>query len=166
MTGPNFVYVSYIRTTPEKLWQALTQSAFTRQYWFGHAVESDWKPGSAIRFFAAGKCDVQGEVLASDPYRRLAYSWRVDFDEALRNEEPSRVSFDLEPVGPEVKLTVIHDQFGAGSKVYPGISNGWPMVLASLKSLLETGEPLAATSEAALCAARQRSLDLARATAA
>jgi uncharacterized protein YndB with AHSA1/START domain len=165
MNGPTFVYVSYIRTTPEKLWQALTDSAFTRRYWFGHSIESDWKPGSPIRFITADACDVRGEILVSEPHRRLSYSWHVDYDEAFRGEKPSRVNFALEIVGPEVKLTVTHDDFAAESKVYPAISSGWPMVLASLKSLLETGEGLAATSEHALCSARQKSLELARTAA-
>ncbi len=165
MNGPTFVYVSYIRTTPEKLWQALTDSAFTRRYWFGHGIESDWKTGSSIRFITADGCDVHGEILVSDPHRRLAYSWHVDHDEAFRNEKPSRVNFDLETVGPEVKLTVTHDRFEPASKVYPAISSGWPMVLASLKSLLETGQGLAATSEQALCSARQKARELAGAAA-
>ena len=98
MSGPTFVYVTYIAMTPQKLWQALTDKAFTRQYWSGIGIESDWIPGAALTFRSgSGEVMNTGEVLEADPYRRLSYTWRVEFDEVFRREKPSRVTFDLEP---------------------------------------------------------------------
>ena len=99
MSELKFVYVTYIATTPEKLWQALTDGAFTRQYWFGTAVESDWTPGSRVTFRSDGEAHDSGEVLDCVPYRRLSYSWQVEFHEVFRREKPSRVTFELEPIG-------------------------------------------------------------------
>jgi uncharacterized protein YndB with AHSA1/START domain len=146
MSELKFVYVTYIATTPEKLWQALTDGAFTRRYWFGTAVESDWTPGSRVTFRSDGEAHDTGEVLDCVPYRRLSYSWQVEFHEVFRREKPSRVTFELEPTGDEVKLTVTHDEFEPGSKVHAAVSNGWPMILSSLKSLLETGHASTLTS--------------------
>ncbi len=142
MTKPSFIYVTYIMTTPEKLWQALTDGAFTQRYWFGRRIESDWKVGGRVTLWHEGKVSDSGEVLECKPPRRLSYSFRVEFVEELRREPPSRVTFELEKLGDQVKLTLTHDQFAPGSKVLEGISAGWPMILSSLKSLLETGNPL------------------------
>ena len=159
MSGPTFVYVTYIATTPQKLWQALTDKAFTRQYWSGIDVESDWTPGAALTFRSgSGELMNTGEVLESEPYRRLSYTWRVEFDEVFRREKPSRVTFELEPVGTEVKLTLTHDQFEPGSKVHAAVCGGWPAVLSSLKSLLETGRALAMTGPEALECAKQEAV--------
>ncbi len=142
MTKPNFVYVTYIRTTPEQLWQALTDGAFTERYWFGRRIESDWKVGGRVTLWHEGKVSDSGEVLECDPPRRLSYSFRVEFVEEMRREPPSRVTFELEKLGAHVKLTLTHDRFEPGSKVLAGISTGWPMILSSLKSLLETGQTI------------------------
>jgi uncharacterized protein YndB with AHSA1/START domain len=158
MSEPKFVYVTYISTTPERLWQALTDGAFTRQYWFGSTIESDWALGSRVVFRNGGEVHDYGEVLVCEPYRRLSYSWQVEFSEVFRGEKPSRVTFELEAMGPEVKLTVTHDEFEPGSKVRVAVSNGWPLVLASLKSLLETGRGLTLTSADKLCSARDRAI--------
>jgi uncharacterized protein YndB with AHSA1/START domain len=158
MSEPKFVYVTYIVTTPEKLWQALTEGAFTRQYWFGLTIESDWAPGSRVVFRDGGDVHDYGEVLVCEPYRRLSYSWHVEFNEVFRGEKPSRVTFELETMGPEVKLTVTHDEFELGSKVLAAVSNGWPLVLASLKSLLETGRGSTLTTADKLCSARDRAI--------
>jgi uncharacterized protein YndB with AHSA1/START domain len=156
MSEPKFVYVTYIATTPQALWQALTDGAFTRRYWFGTTVESDWTVGSRVTFRSNGELHDSGEVLEYEPYRRLSYTWRVEFHEVFRRERPSRVTFELEPVGGEVKLTVTHDEFEPGSKVFGAVSNGWPLVLSSLKSLLETGHALAATGAERARAAREQ----------
>jgi uncharacterized protein YndB with AHSA1/START domain len=154
MSKPEFVYATYIETTPEKLWRALTDGDFTERYWFGHRVSSDWKVGSPYRFAKPGTNDIEGKVLVSDPPRRLAYSW-TSCSPADKPERPSRVTFDLEPRGKVVKLTVTHDDFDEGSQAFRNISGGWPMVMASLKSLLESGRvltidpPTAASKEAA-----------------
>src|ERR1700733_11714622 len=155
---PEFVYTTYIRTTPEQLWRGLTDPAFTRRYW-GLAYETDWSAGSAFTVkLDAGDvtiADPAQVILESDPYRRLAHTWHTftpgwaaasglsDAPRARRAAEPrSKVAFDIEPLGDYVRLTVVHDGFPADSAVWPGISEGWPLILASLKSLLETGEVL------------------------
>jgi uncharacterized protein YndB with AHSA1/START domain len=143
MSKPVFVYTTYIETTAEKLWHALTDGDFTERYWFGHRITSDWKVGSAYGFANQGKPTVDGKVLISDPPRRLAYTWNNRKDEA-KGEGTSRVTFDLEPRGTVVKLTVTHDELGEDGKTFRDISGGWPMVIASLKSVLETGRPLPA----------------------
>ena len=143
MSKPEFVYTTYIETTPEKLWHALTDGDFTERYWFGHRVASNWKVGSPYRFTHPGKSSPEGKVLVSEPPKKLAYTWNGCSDETKR-EGPSRVTFDIEPRGNVVKLTVTHDNLDEGGKTFRGISEGWPMVLASLKSFLENGRPLPA----------------------
>jgi uncharacterized protein YndB with AHSA1/START domain len=142
MSSPKFVYVTYIATTPEKLWNALTQGKFTEQYWFGAVLETTWAPGSALRFKRGNELIVSGKVIESKPYTRLSYTWVHEKDGQFRDEKPSQVTFEMEQSGETVKLTVMHDDFEPGSKVFGMIGNGWPMVLASLKSLLETGRAL------------------------
>jgi uncharacterized protein YndB with AHSA1/START domain/DNA-binding transcriptional ArsR family regulator len=143
-TRPEFVYTTYIRTTPELLWRALTEPAFTRRYWQGMTFESDWKPGSHVRVTRTDGsiCDDPEQiVLESDPYRRLAYTWFDTTGGCQGGGEPeqrSQVTFDLEDLGERVKLTVTHDGFPSGSKVLQSISGGWPIVLSDLKTLLET----------------------------
>ena len=141
MSKPEFVYITYIETSAEKLWHALTDGDFTERYWFGHRVSSDWKVGSPYRFTHPERPSPKGNVLTSDPPRKLAYTWEACSDE-LKQERISRVTFDLEPRGHIVKLTVRHDNLDEGGKTFLGISEGWPMVIASLKSMLETGRPL------------------------
>jgi DNA-binding transcriptional ArsR family regulator/uncharacterized protein YndB with AHSA1/START domain len=157
MDNPQFVYTTYIRTTPERLWQALTEPSFTRRWW-QTSFETDWEVGSSMVWDNRGIiiADPEQIVLESDPYRRLAYRWHTFTpelkdrlgDEVLAkvsSERRSRVTFDIEPVGEMVKLTVVHDDFEPGSTVATMVTNGWPGLLSSLKTLLETGEPLAST---------------------
>lgn len=144
MTEPRFVYVSYIRATPEKLWQALTTPEFTRQYWWGREIESDFTVGSPLRlrYDNGTQLDIDGEVLAADPPKLLSYTFS-DPDSRERGEKHSRVVFAIEDTGDEVvKLTVTHDDFAPGSPQHEGVSNGWPGILAGLKTLLETGEAM------------------------
>jgi uncharacterized protein YndB with AHSA1/START domain len=143
MRKPEFVYVTYIETTPEKLWEALTSSEFSRRYWFGTELKTDWKLGSPLALVMNGTVTDTGEILAFDRPRRLSYSFKHALDDEMRNEPPSKVVFTLEPHGRLVKLTLTHEGFAAGSKLLDGISKGWPAILASLKSLLETGTALA-----------------------
>jgi uncharacterized protein YndB with AHSA1/START domain len=138
MSKPQFVYVTYIETTPEKLWEAVTSSEFTRQYWFGAEVKSDWKVGSPFALMLDGSITDSGEILEADPPRRLSYSFKHQKYEELRNEPISRVVF--EPFGALVRLTVLHDGFIEGGKYLGAVSNGWPAILSGLKSLLETGK--------------------------
>ncbi|QOG18198.1 MULTISPECIES: SRPBCC family protein [Bradyrhizobium] len=140
MSRPEFVYVTYIETTPEKLWEALTDSAFTRRYWFDTEVRSDWKVGSSIALVMSGRTTDTGEILEVVPPRRLSYTFKHEVDEDMRNEGPTKVVFTLEPWGALVKLTVTHEGFADGSKLLDGISRGWPAILSGLKSLLETGK--------------------------
>lgn len=146
MTKPGFVYTSYINTTPERLWQALTDPTFTKQYW-GVTFETDWQKGSQMTWTESGRVieDPEQVVLESDPYRRLSYSWHTytpdwdmpeDVRAKLRDEPRSKVTFEIEPQGTAVKLTVVHD---GGPTVLAGVSEGWPAIVSSLKSLLETG---------------------------
>ena len=168
MSEPKFVYVTYIATTPEKLWQALTDGAFTERYWFGTRIKSDWTLGAAVTFLRNDTVYDSGAVLECDPPRRLSYSWSVKSHEEFRGERPSRVTFEIEPMTsaldkkPEVKLTVTHDDFDVGSKVLAAVSGGWPVVLASLKSFLETGDALVIAGVGALKAAEERALAAAR----
>ena len=153
-----FVYTTYIKTTPDQLWIALTDPAFTKQYW-GVSLLSDWKAGSPVTWLVGDDVTVDGEnqvVLESDPPKRLSYTWHAITPEfvaayAMNEEEwvskavaerRSKVTFDLEPAGSTVKLTVTHDDFDEGSVVLEGVSGGWPTILSALKTLLETGESL------------------------
>jgi uncharacterized protein YndB with AHSA1/START domain len=142
MGKPEFVYVSYIETTPAKLWEALTSSEFSKRYWWDTSVVSDWKVGSPFSLVLNGKTTDVGEILEADPPRRLCYSFRHILNEAARNERPSRVTFVLEPHGKLVKLTLMHEDFAENSVILDGISKGWPAIMSSLKSMLETGQPL------------------------
>jgi len=138
-----FVYVTYIRTTPEKLWDALTKPEFTRAYWFGVSVDCSWKAGAPWRLiFRDGTVGDTGEVLEVDRPRRLVLKWRNEFKPELKAEGFSRASFELEPTGDTVKLTVTHEMERKGSKLIEAVSTGWPSVLSSLKSLMETGKAL------------------------
>jgi uncharacterized protein YndB with AHSA1/START domain/DNA-binding transcriptional ArsR family regulator len=154
---PAFVYTTYIRTTPERLFAALTEPAFTERYW-NCAFDTDWQPGSPMTWHQRGVTIAHAEqvVLESDPPRRLSYAWHtftpeladaLDFTEDTRDrlaaEPRSRVTFDIEALDDEqVKLTVVHDDLEPGGLLGGMISGGWPRVLANLKTLLETGEPL------------------------
>lgn len=139
-----FVYVTYIRTTPDKLWAALTEPEFTRRYWAGVSQDCDWKAGSPWKLiFPDGTTADSGEVLEIDPPRWLVLKWRNEFRPELHEEGYSRASFAIEDAGGgSVKLTVTHEIDVTPSKFIAAVSNGWPAILSSLKSLLETGRPL------------------------
>jgi len=146
MLGDKFVYVTYIRTTPEQLWRALIEPDFTRKYWAETWQESEWKPGASWRIMLPdGRVADSGEILEMEPQRRLVVSWRNEFKPELYKEGYSRATFELEQQGESVKLTVIHEIEKTGSKFIEAVSGGWPLILASLKSLLETGESLEQT---------------------
>jgi len=143
MSKPEFVYVTYIETTPEKLWQALTTSEFSQRYWFNTELQSDFKVGSPFALVMNGTTTDVGEILEADPPRRLSYTFHHVLNEEARKQPPTKVVFTLEQHGNLVKLTLTHENFAAGSELLDGISKGWPAILASLKSLLETGTALA-----------------------
>jgi uncharacterized protein YndB with AHSA1/START domain len=146
MEKSTFIYVTYIRTSPEKLWQALTEPEFTRQFYFGMTIETDWKEGSAWKTVGTdGEPKDSGKIVEIDPPRRLVLTWRNEFRPEMKEEGDSRMSYEIEAEGEMVKLTVRHEMDKPGSKLIGAVSNGWPMILSSLKSLLETGESLEET---------------------
>jgi len=153
MEKQDFIYTTYITTTPERLWQALTSPEFTSQYW-GLTFDTDWKVGSTMtwnmRDLSISHADQV--VLEADPYTRLSYTWHgfppewiasMELDDAIARhivtEPRSRATFTLEPDGPLVKLTVLHEGFDEDSEIIKMISNGWPKVLSSLKTFVESG---------------------------
>lgn len=146
MAESRFVYVTFIRTTPEKLWRALTDPEFTRQYWVETWQDCEWETGKPWRLMIHdGRVGDSGEVVEIDPPRKLVLSWRNEFKPELHEEGFARLTMTLEPQGGAVKLTVLHEMDKPASKLIEGVSSGWPPILASLKSLLETGEPLEIT---------------------
>jgi uncharacterized protein YndB with AHSA1/START domain len=142
-TGEQFVYTIYIRTTPEKLFEALTQPEFTRAYWGGVTHDTTWKPGSpwALKL-PDGTIADSGEIVEIDPPRRLVVSWRHQLSPELNAEGVSRCTIELEPAGDSVRLTVVHSIAKRDSKLLQAVSTGWPAILSGLKSLLETGQPI------------------------
>jgi uncharacterized protein YndB with AHSA1/START domain len=136
-----FVYVTYIRTTPEKLWSALTDPDFMRRYWFDIRCESDFKKGSPWKLsFPDGRVADTGEILEADPPKRLVIKWRNEFKPELKAEGPAICTMELEPTGGAVKLTITHTIAKKDAKFIEAVSGGWPKILSNLKSLLETGE--------------------------
>ena len=139
MKSPKQVYTTYIRSTPKKTWDAITKPEFTRQYWAGIANMSDWKKGSKWDHLAPkNEVWITGSVVESAPPKRLVLTW-ADPDEL---KDKSRVTFEIEAVEDMVCLTVTHDRFKTGSKMAGKVAWGWPRVLSSLKSFLETGKGL------------------------
>jgi len=146
MAESQFVYVTYIRTTPEKLWKALTEPEFTRRYWMATTQESEWKPGASWRIvFADGRVADSGEILEIEPQRKLVLTWRHEIFPALTAEGYSRMTYELEQNDEAVKLTLTHEMDKSDSMFIKAVSSGWPMILSSLKSLLETGESIEMT---------------------
>jgi len=140
MAGDRFVYVTYIRTTPAALWQALIDPDFTRRYWLGVRHEADWRVGGAWKLILPdGTVGDTGEVVEFDPPKRLALRWRNEFRPELKAEGESRCTMELEPAEDAVKLTVTHSIDREDSKFIAAVSGGWPKILSNLKSLLETG---------------------------
>lgn len=143
MTNPEFVYTIYIKTTPEKLWNAITKPEFTRQYW-GNENISDWKRGSKWQHVGSDEkrtVHLVGEVLESVPPKRLMLTWAEPSDAADKSQH-SRVTFEIEPIGDMVRLNVIHANLKTGSEMARKIAVGWPRVISSMKSFLETGKAL------------------------
>jgi uncharacterized protein YndB with AHSA1/START domain len=141
MTKPEFVYVVYIASTPEKVFEALTDARMSELYWHGNCVISDWRIGSPFTLrLARHDNDVTGEVLEYDPPRRLSYSFRAH--DGSDQGKPSRVTFELEPQRDQVRLTMVHDRFEPQSPVFEKVSIGWPLILSSLKSYVECGKVL------------------------
>jgi uncharacterized protein YndB with AHSA1/START domain len=139
---PTFVYVTYIAASPERVWDALTKPDLSEKYWFGYRVRADGRPGEHMTAYnPAGRQVHDDPIVESEPPRKLVYRWKSLYKE-LPDERPSRVTFLLEPVKGQTRLTVTHDDFDADSRMFDMISKGWPAVLSSLKSFLETGQGL------------------------
>jgi uncharacterized protein YndB with AHSA1/START domain len=144
MDRPAFVYAVYIKTSAEKVWQALTEPDITRQFWSNHRNVSDWRLGSPWRhedFDDPSAVDIVGTILESVRPARLGFTWAPP-DDTASGSRLSRVRFEIYEDDGMVRLTLIHDQLDAGSPMSEGIAEGWPLVLSSLKTLLETGSPL------------------------
>ena len=158
MKKPDYVYVTYIATTPQKAWQALIDTDMMREWWVDPVAGcarmnvSDWKPGSRWEHRRAdepGVVDIVGRVVEHTPPRRLVFTWARPSEEA-DSARHSRVTFDIEPYGDGlVRLTVTHDELGGDPQMLTGISGGWPKVLSNLKTFLETGRALPRTPSAA-----------------
>jgi uncharacterized protein YndB with AHSA1/START domain len=140
MAKSTFAYVTYIRTTPEKLWSAVTDVECIKQYWFGMHCECAWKTGASWKMvFEDGRIADAGEIVEIDPPKRLVLKWRNEWKPAMKAEGYSRCTFDLEPMTGAVKLMVTHAIDRDQSKFIEAVSGGWPQVLSNLKSILETG---------------------------
>ena len=139
-----FVYVTYIRTTPQKLWDALTKPEFQTLYWFGTIQESTFQKGSPWKMVGAdsGRTFDSGEILESDPPRRLVIKWINEFRPELKAEGYSRCTYEIVETTQSVKLTVTHEIDVPNAKFIDAVGGGWPQILSSLKTYLETGAPL------------------------
>ncbi|HXR58596.1 MAG TPA: SRPBCC family protein [Burkholderiales bacterium] len=140
MSGSTFVYVSYIRATPEKLWEALTTPEIIKRYRFGMSVESEWKAGAPWRMYADGSLTDSGEILESVSPRRLVMSWLNEWKPEFKAEGHARCVFEIVPAGAAVKLTLTHSIERSDSRFIGAAAEGWPRVISNLKSLLETGD--------------------------
>jgi len=140
MARSTFVYVSYIRTTPEKLWSALTDAEFMKQYWFGTHCESQWTPESSWKMvYPDGSITDAGKIVEAEPPRRLVIRWQNQIKPELKAEGESLCTMEIEPSGTAVKLSITHTIEREPSKLIAAVSGGWPKVISNLKSLLETG---------------------------
>lgn len=146
--GTKFVYVTYIRSTPEKIWDALTKPEFTRRYWAETTQKSDWTPGASWAAYTPdGRLWDKGEILLAERPKKLVLTWQNQHFPEMKAEGFTRLTYELAPEGDAVKLTLTHEIDREDSKIIGATSQGWPMVLASLKSLLETGTPLSASTK-------------------
>jgi len=140
---PRHVFEVYIRTTPEELWQAISHPDVTERYLHSTRVQSDWRPGDRIAYWKADEVVVDGKVVEADPPRRLVTTWSFRSSPDLRDDPASRVTWEIEQMGNATcRLTVLHDDFTSETRTFRSVKSGWPLVLSSLKSLLETGDAL------------------------
>ena len=137
----SFVYVTFIRTTAERLWSALTDPSQMKEYWFGMQIKTEWKAGAEWQMvFPDGRVADTGEILEVDQPKRIRLKWRNEFKPELKAEGFSLCTMEIEPAGAAVRLTITHTIERADSKFIRAVSGGWPKILSNLKSLLETGE--------------------------
>lgn len=143
MQGNTFQYVTYIRTSPEQLWEALTTAEATREYWHGMSIQSDFEVGAKIQMSkSTGVPDWHGVILEIKTHEVLVFTWHFPQIQGKEPEVQTKVCWMLEPHGPVMRLTLEHSGFPDGSPVFQVVAKAWPVILSSLKSLLETGEPL------------------------
>jgi uncharacterized protein YndB with AHSA1/START domain len=140
------VYEIYVRATPEALWEALTDPERTERYWSGRRAESTWQPGAPVRYVFEGTAATQGEIVEADPPRRLVMTWNHTFDDGV-TEGPSRVTWEIEPLGATCRVRLVHDDFHGTTRVFGMVGRGWPIVLSALKTLIETGDKLAVATQ-------------------
>jgi uncharacterized protein YndB with AHSA1/START domain len=149
LAGSTFTYTTYISTTPNLLWNALTKGELTQRYFFGRTIQSEWKIGSTVYYYREDEqLDVHGDLLKYDPDHLISFTWKVEGDTTER-VDPTCVSFLIEQMEDTVKLTLKHENllecdFVKDDKTFAGVNNGWPAILSNLKSYLETGSTLPA----------------------
>ena len=146
MEKPKHVYQIWIRTTPEVLWEAITNSEFTKKYFYQSDVRSDWKKNSRVARYIDGQLAVDGKILECDPPRRLVTTFVATYDEKTKNDPPSRVSWEIEAKGELCRLTVVHDGFETETATFQSVGGGWPYILSGLKTVVETGIAMPAMS--------------------
>lgn len=142
MGVPRHVYEIFIRTTPERLWRAITDPADTRLYYFGTEVQSDWKAGSKLVYLDNGEPSLDCKILEIDPAHRLVHSFVALYSPEMASEKPSRVTWEIEKMGESCRLTLVHDEFDGETATYHSVEHGWSQILSGLKTLIETGKPL------------------------
>ena len=141
--APAFVSSVYIRATPEAIWRAITETDYTLRYYYGSAIETDWRPGSLYRMTIDGEVQIESQILEADAPRRLVQTFHAVWDPEIAADAPTRVTWEIKEADPGVcKVTVIHDGLVAGSPTLEQVSAGWPFILSGLKTLLETGKGL------------------------
>jgi uncharacterized protein YndB with AHSA1/START domain len=140
--APRHVYEIFIRTTPERLWRAITDPADTRLYYFGSEVQSDWKVGSRLTYLDGGQVSLDCKILEIDPAHRLVHSFAITYDPEAASDRPSRVTWEIEKLGESCRLTLVHDDFDGETRTYHEVEHGWSQILSGLKTLIETGQPL------------------------
>jgi uncharacterized protein YndB with AHSA1/START domain/DNA-binding transcriptional ArsR family regulator len=136
------VYEIFIRTTPERLWRAITDPADTRRYYFGTEVRSDWKTGSKLEYLDHGEVSLACKILEIDPAHKLVHSFTALYSPEMASEKPSRVTWEIERMGDACRLTLVHDEFDGETITYHEVEHGWSQILSGLKTLIETGKPL------------------------
>lgn len=147
--APRHVYEIYIRTTPERLWRAITDPADTRLYYYGTEVQSDWKVGSSMSYLDNGENTIDCRILEIDPAHRLVHTFKALYNPEAANDRPSRVTWSIEKLGDACRLTLVHDDFEGETATYHDVEHGWSHILSGLKTLIETGQPLVVEEPAA-----------------
>ncbi len=142
MAAPKHVYEIYIRTTPERLWRAITDSSDTRRYYYNSEVISDWSVGSPLRYVHDGQTSLECTIQEIEPERKLVHSFSAVYGPHVASEPASRVTWEIKQMGELCRLRLIHDEFAGENHTFHETAEGWPQILSGLKTLVETGEPL------------------------